>query len=139
MRYTLLALAGTVGLALALGPAAAQDYGRYADRPNYDSDAPEHVEVIVPRYRERNYFGAPIIHASMSSRVYTGDLDLRSDWGAHRLKARLVSAAIGLCSQIDISHPAVAEDNAHCERYARINALQEADAAIHTVRGYPDE
>jgi UrcA family protein len=139
MRKTAISFGGFVGLVMLMSPASAQDYGRVNEQAY--AGTPETLEVIAPRYHrpERSINGAPIIRARMSAPVYIGDLDLRSERDAHRLKLRLVSAATTLCGHIDAAYPGVMEDNISCERYAEVNALQEADAAIHTVRGYPEE
>jgi UrcA family protein len=138
-RVGALLAASALGLALSATAASAQDYG-----PNYGpgyGPAANNEEIIVtqPRYyRHEGPLNAPVEDVAMSRPVSYADLDLRTHWGAHKLKARVRTTALMLCHQIDLAYPVAADGNPPCLRTALEEAMPQADAAIARARGYAD-
>ena len=137
IRKSLLLL--TAGVALSASAAFAQDGAPYNGPPApYYGPPPEEVIVTSPRHGPmRSEIGAPIIEASLSRPVRIDDLDLRSDWGVHRLRDRISFAATSLCRQLNAMYP-VSYDGAsdsNCYRDAYDGAMTQADAAISQARG----
>jgi UrcA family protein len=129
--------AGAVGVALAASSASAQEYG--PSGPGYYQGPPEQVEVYAPRHRsERSDIGAPIQDVAISRPVRFDDLDLRTEWGARELRARIEYAARDMCNQLDTLYPVSTSDSPPCFRTAVDNAMYQADAAIDAARSYDD-
>jgi UrcA family protein len=124
-----------LGAALSASSAGAQDQS---------AGAPEDVIVHPPRPAPgRSSIGAPIIDASMSVRVRTDDLDLRTEAGARELENRVRFAARALCGDLDTLYPATYQDpfgtgprSRDCNRNATERGMANADAAIRAARGY---
>ena len=136
-RLPLLAVAAC-GLALAAGPAGAQDY-RYNDEPAaYSSTSDEQIEVIAPRHRARSAIGAPIRDVALSGEVRVDDLDLRTARGAHVLRARIRTTASALCRKLDVLYPVATEDSPPCFKRAVENAMYRADGLIDDARASAD-
>jgi UrcA family protein len=131
-RLPLLAVAAC-GLALASGPAAAQDYGRYSDAP-YATSSDEQIEVIVPRHHARSSIGAEIRDVAMSREVRVDDLDLRTLHGERVLRARIRTTADQLCRKMDFLYPVTTEDSPPCFKRAVENAMYQADGLIYKAR-----
>ncbi len=118
-----LTLTGLGALALAATapslPAHAQDYDQYGGGE---------LQVYAPRYQERDpYSGAPIDVARESRPVYYGDLDLNSAWGVRALRARVRTAAVRLCYDLDWQRGVVPEtSNADCIARATRQAMYDA-------------
>jgi UrcA family protein len=135
-RHSALLAASAIVLGLAASPALAQDYGSYRDDPGYYRGPPETVEVIAPRYRPRTARGGEIIEVSLSKRVRTDDLDLRSSWGAYELRSRIRQTARAECEKLDRRYIIVNDDGPSCYKMAVAGAMDQADAAIADARGY---
>jgi UrcA family protein len=130
-RLSLLA-ATAIGLAFA-APANAQQYSRY-DEPTYGNSSDEQIEVTAPRYHSRSAIGAPIRDVAMSREVRFDDLDLRTTWGAHELKARIRYTASNLCQKLNIRYPVSADGSPPCYQTTIHRAMYQADRAISDAR-----
>jgi UrcA family protein len=135
-RLSLLA-ATAIGLMLA-APANAQQYGRY-DEPTYGNSSDEQIEVMVPRYHPRSAIGAPIRDVAVSREVRFDDLDLRTAWGAHELKARIRYTASDLCQKLNIRYPVSADGSPPCFQTTVHRAMNQADRAINDARNEASE
>lgn len=115
----LMAVAGGALAISAAAPAQAQ--------PSYDTERPSDVGDIVvraPRNLDRSpTTGAPYERVSASRVVRYDDLDLRTDRGVNRLKARITRAANSACDELDNTYPGSAPDDPPCVRTAVRNAM----------------
>ena len=123
-----LALAGAGALALASAApyAQAQAYGPYNnDYEQYGTETGAVVTVHAPRRQLRDRFShAPIDIVRETRPVYYGDLDLRSRWGVHELRERVIRTAERLCTDIADTPGNTDEDNPNeCIRVAVLDAL----------------
>ncbi len=126
--------AGTLALALAAPAARAQDY---RETSYYSNGAGEQIEVIAPRHHdERSVIGAPIRDVAISQAVRFDDLDLRTQEGAHILRARVRDAARDLCRRLDTRYPISTDDSPPCYSTALDDAMAQADRAIDDAREY---
>jgi len=125
----------TAGALMLLGTTAnAQGYG-YQDTAYQMSDD-ETVNVTVPRYHpERSPLGAPYRYVSMSKAVYTGDLNLRTRYGARELRNRISYTARNMCRKLDVMYPVTAPDSPGCYTTAMNDAMYQANRAIARARG----
>jgi UrcA family protein len=133
-------LASVIGLSFA-GAASAQDYDRYgAPPPAYGNGAPDEIVIYAPRhhYTDRSAIGAPIEDVSLSQAVRYDDLDLRSDWGIHKLHERISETARALCHRLDVTHPIAVSDSPPCYRTAMEEASRLAIAAIDRANAGSD-
>jgi UrcA family protein len=120
-------LAGTVGLTFSAA-ASAQDY---SGNPAVARDTTEEFVITAPRHHNyRSAIGAPIEDVSLSETVRYDDLDLRTDWGIHKLHERISAKAQELCRRLDVTHPIAVSDSPPCYRTAMDEASQLAIAAI---------
>lgn len=134
----ILATIGILTATLCATSASAQGYdnsGSYYRGPN------ETVEVYgPPPPRERSAIGAPIENVSVSREVRYDDLDLRTEWGAHVLRARIVRTARAACRELDRRYPSsyypATSDSPPCVEWAVDRAMDQADAAINDARHY---
>ena len=130
----LLSSAGVLGALLALSTGvAAQDYG------SYGGYGPANEQIIVngPRvlHQEHSPLNTPIEGVSLSVPVQYADLDLRTRWGAHELKARIESAAFNVCRELRYQYPASLNPDSFCYKNAVAEAMPQADTAVQTARG----
>ena len=126
--------ASVFGLALTVQSAHAQ--AAYDDTRVYQSGSDD-VVVRAPRYhREYSTIGAPIEDVAISQVVPYGDLDLRTDWGASELRARVHQAAYQACDKMDVAYPVGAPDNPPCVRAAFRDGMRQARDAIGDARGW---
>ncbi|HLK24059.1 MAG TPA: UrcA family protein [Caulobacteraceae bacterium] len=120
-----LALAGASALSLAAGAVSTPAHAQ----PGYDTAAgPSEITVQAPGvYSRINPFTGEG-SLSESRAVYYGDLDLRTDWGARALHARVVRAAVQVCRDLDYRGGAslVWEDMDDCVRPAVQGAMAQA-------------
>jgi UrcA family protein len=139
-RILISTVPGALALAFGALPASAQGYdddaGYYRGRP-----ANEEVQIIGRRPpQERSSIGAPIEYVSVSREVRYDDLDLRTHWGAHVLRARIVRGAQEACRELDRRYPETSypmtEGSPPCVRSAVEGAMDQADNAIAEARGY---
>lgn len=127
-------LAGAIGACALSLPAAAQPYNEgYYGPPN----AEEQVIIQAPRYPgpSRSVLGAPIRTYGVSEAVRYGDLDLRTDWGVHRLRERIDYTAGQLCRRLNQRYPISFSSGHDCYHMAVAGAVDQADAAIDRARG----
>jgi UrcA family protein len=90
-----------------------------AERPN--------VKVVG-----RTSSGVPIEEYQLSYRVTFGDLDIATPVGAQALKARVRTAAISLCKDLDQLYP-VADHDTSCATKAEEGAMSQVNTAITTA------
>jgi UrcA family protein len=135
--------AGTLGLGFAATSSQAQTYGTTTYVYNDDNSVGE-VIVQPPAYYppgyygERSPLGAPYETAYMSEAVPYYDLDLRTDYGAQQLRARVVQAAYSTCQQLEDMYPIDASGpySRSCEDRAVDRAMYRVNRAIYAARGY---
>jgi UrcA family protein len=134
--------ASLVGLALAAPSAHAQ--AAYDDGASYAYDdgasyqnGPDEVIIQAPRYHQRySQIGAPIEDVAISRIVPYDDLDLRTDWGARELRARVFQAAYSACDEMDVAYPVSTADSPSCYRTAIHSGMRHARDAIGAARGW---
>jgi len=132
------AAAGACAAMLAASSASAQTYDRYDD--NGYRDTSEGVIVTAPhRLHQRSTIGAPIDRFRVSEAVPIDDLNLRTRWGEHLLRARILMAARRVCDRLNdsvypdfVTPPTT--DSPPCVRTAISRAMYQADAAIAEAR-----
>ena len=112
----------------------AQEYTRYGEPVSFGHPADEEIEVIAPRYHPRSAIGADIRDVAISREVRFDDLDLRTAWGAHQLRARVRYAASDLCMKLNVRYPVSADNSPPCYSMAVRNAMYDADEAISDAR-----
>ena len=105
--------ASAIGLVLAASVASAQPY-----YPAPDTNVGG-VTVYAPRTIGRSSIGAPIEIVREQRAVYTGDLDLRTPWGARALHQRIQRAAFDACNDLDMRYTVIEDGNGRdCYRSA---------------------
>ena len=92
------------------------------------------VTVTAPRTIGRDPAGAAIERVSMSQRVRTSDLDLRTRIGAAELDKRIASAARTMCRQLESLYPVGAPDAQTCARRSVRASQKDATAAKARAR-----
>jgi UrcA family protein len=126
--------AGALSFAIAAPSARAQS--RY-DGVTYYRDGSDDVIIEAPRhFHERSRIGAPIEDVALSRVVRYNDLDLRTDWGAHELKARVTRTAASACDELDVRYPFSTPDSPPCYATAVHFGIRDADYAIAHARGW---
>lgn len=138
LGFSLSALPAVLALGIA-SPVSAQPYDQ---GPGYErANRIDEIEVIGRRpTHQRSAIGAPIENLSLTREVRYDDLDLRTHWGAHELRERIVYAANEACRALDRRYPEMnypkTEDSPPCVRTAIDRAMDQADAAISDARRY---
>jgi UrcA family protein len=139
-------LGGAAGALLFAVPVLAQDYGPPPpDEGAYAAGPSEEVIITAPRLRFREEQGSgprsldlPPEKVSLSKVVSYRDLDLTTEDGGDRLRARVVGAAHHVCAQLRDAYPFEQLSTARrCDREAVDNALLRADGAIAAARQVP--
>ena len=126
---------GIAGMALAFTATAASAQADY--RTTYDNGSTEQVEVIAPRYYHHRVEGD---HAGRAERIYLSHRiqmrasDLRTEEGAHELRARVYDAAYDICRQLEDDVPYSPETRGDCYRDAVAHGMSQARSAIERAR-----
>jgi UrcA family protein len=137
MRTKLLSTMGALGLAAVATSAGAQD-SRYYNAAPYGGPPEEVIVTPPPMGPSVGHLGGRIENVSLSRTVRYDDLDLSSDWGVHRLRARISFQAHELCRQLDVMYPVSADDssgwNSRCYDRAYEHAMHQADRVVGEAR-----
>jgi UrcA family protein len=127
--------ASVFGLALTVQSAHAQ--AAYDNDNGVYQSGSDEVVIRAPRYhREYSTIGAPIEDVAISQVVPYDDLDLRTDWGASELRARVHQAAYQACDRMDVEYPVGAADSPPCVRTTFRDGMRQARDAIGAARGW---
>ncbi|HKT54208.1 MAG TPA: UrcA family protein [Caulobacteraceae bacterium] len=133
VRKLLLCAATAASFAAAAPLSVAQAQPDYSYRTGPDDE----ITVYGSRHEERSMTtGAPIQWVREQRVVYYGDLDLRTRYGAHMLKARVARAAQEACDDLDAMYPVTASGSPPCERTAYRDAMAQTPVGYYRTDWY---